>query len=199
MDDKTNRINIIFSNLENYMDHLSMNEESEKISDFATGLATAAITGIHSGSPMYKEFADTFLSAFINQFNQKLEAYKEDDGFDDDDDGNITLTPWHGIERPDTTELDNELLNDAIDEFPRWDDDQIEKTDDLDQEEAIINYVSSQDSEPGYLFFGDEEDIDKFNELWTSDRKNDALEMIKNDPELDLITLEDYKNFIQNM
>jgi hypothetical protein len=105
----------------------------------------------------------------------------------------------HGIEHPDTTELDNELLDDAVDKFPRWDDDQIEKTDDLDQEEAIINYVSSQDSEPGYLFFGDEEDIDKFNELWTSDRKNDALEMIKNDPELDLITLEDYKNFIQNM
>ena len=179
MDDKTNRINIIFSNLENYMDRLSMDEESEKISDFATGLATAAITGIHSGSPMYKEFADTFLSAFINQFNQKLEAYKEDDGFDDDeDDGNIILEPS---------------------EKPHWDDDQIEKDDELNLEESIISYLDSQDSEPGYLFFGDEEDIDKFNELWTSDRKNDALEMIKNDPELDLITLEDYKNFIQNM
>lgn len=50
---------------------------------------------------------------------------------------------------------------------------------------------------PGYLFFGEDDDIEKFDKLWKSRRYQVALDMLAQDREIEAQSLEDIKLFIK--
>lgn len=50
---------------------------------------------------------------------------------------------------------------------------------------------------PGYLFFGEDDDIEKFDKLWKSRRYQVALDMLAQDREIEAQSLEDVKLFIK--
>jgi hypothetical protein len=48
-------------------------------------------------------------------------------------------------------------------------------------------------TEPGYIFFGDGEDIEDFDELWKKRKYQEALNMLANDREIVAKTFDDVK------
>lgn len=69
---------------------------------------------------------------------------------------------------------------------------------DDDERAKIIEFLDTLDAEPGYLFFGYDEDIMEFDDLWTSGKKDEALDMIEADDDLGFHTLGEFKAFIAN-
>lgn len=47
--------------------------------------------------------------------------------------------------------------------------------------------------EPGYIFFGDGEDIEDFDKLWKKKKYQEALDMLANDREIVAKTFDDVK------
>ena len=65
------------------------------------------------------------------------------------------------------------------------------KTNDIAKTVAFLN--AEVGAEPGYIFFGDGEDIEDFDELWKKRKYQEALNMLANDREIVAKTFDDVK------
>ena len=64
--------------------------------------------------------------------------------------------------------------------------------------EKATEYIKTEIGDhPGYAFFGEDETIEEFDNLWNDDKIKDALDMIANAPDLDIVNFETLKTFIE--
>ena len=140
------------------------------IIDEARSMADQMCTGLHSASPLYGEMIEAALRAFTEAVEWKLEMFREDE----------------------KTQFDVDNISDEESAAIH------EEIDGYEERMKIIEYLDAQDSEPGWLFFGESEDIDAFDELWASGKKDKALDMIKADDQLGFTTLGEFKAFVEN-
>lgn len=78
------------------------------------------------------------------------------------------------------------------------DNDYLVMKDFVDMQKAIILISTKLPSKPGYLFFGTENDIKKFNNEWANGIKARAVEMIYKTKDLDIKDSKTLDQFIKN-
>ena len=66
----------------------------------------------------------------------------------------------------------------------------------INQTVSLINQEIGDD--PGYVFFGDEEDINQFDNLWNNEQYEEALEMLASASNIDASNYEEIMNYIKN-
>ena len=61
---------------------------------------------------------------------------------------------------------------------------------------SLINQEIGKD--PGYVFFGDEEDINRFDDLWNSEKYEEALKMLASASNIDASNYDEIMKFIKD-
>lgn len=156
--------------IENSFDDASMNEDVGQISELARKLAIAVAKGIHSGSPMYREFIEPLKAAFAEGIDSEFDTYIKSDGVDDDD-----------AETQDASEG----LVDGSEGLSE-------------EQQRMVSFINENlGDHPGSTFFGYPNDVAEFDGLWASGNYADALAILDGIEDLQISTLEELQDYLK--